>query len=153
MSEPIDAAVKKLTAEDEKLDKKSIAKSFSEYLIEKCQKDEDFSEKVNQEQKTIEKCLAYVTQKARDYLGGHSGGVEDNIVFGWVSEYYNLDDAAIEAEKKRKKEEADKQAAEDRAKAEERRKQVEAEKKEGEAKKKAEKAAEKKQDAGQISFF
>lgn len=156
MSEVIDAAVKKLTGEDEKLDKKSIAKSFSEYLVKKCQENVSFSEKVNQEQKTLEKCIAYVNQKARDYLDGHSGGVEDNVVFGWVDEYYNLDDAAIEAEKKRKQAEADKRAAEDRAKAEERRKKDEAEKKKTEAEKKAEKVAEKeakKQDAGQISFF
>ena len=156
MSENIDAAVKKLTAEDAKLDKKSLAKSFSEYLVKKCQDDEAFSKKVSQEQKTIEKCVTYVNQKARDYLDGHSGGIEDNVVFGWVDEYYDLDDAAIEAEKKRKKEEADKRVADERAKAEERRKKAEAEKKKTEAEKKAEKAAEKeskKQDPGQISFF
>jgi predicted ABC-class ATPase len=157
MSEVIDAAVKKLTDEKDHItENPNTARLIAEYLTEQCKKDESFAAKVNQGHKTLEKCNSYITQKAKDYLKSKDGGIEDKIVYGWADDYYNLDDAAIEAEKKRKQEEADKRAAEVRAQAEERRKKAKAEKKKTDAEKKVEKAAEKeakKQDAGQISFF
>lgn len=157
MSECIDAAVKKIAGEKDHIkENPNTARLIAEYLTETCQKDESFALKINQEHKTLEKCNAYIMQKAKDFLHSKDGAVDSDTVFAWAAEYYSLDDAAIEAEKKRKKEEADKRAAEERAKAEERRKQAEAEKKKTEAEKKVEKIAEKeakKQDAGQISFF
>jgi hypothetical protein len=164
MSEAIDAAMKKLDAEKED-SKKNVnaymAESIADYAIEACQSDEALAKLILQEQKTLDKCIAYITQKAKEYVPKEHGNtacvpMPADTVYGWMREYYNLDDAAIEAENKRKKEEADKRAAEERAKSAERRKQQEEEKKKTEAEKKAEKAAEKeakKQDAGQISFF
>lgn len=164
MSETIDAAVKKLADEKEKSKQNKnayMAQSIADYVIEACQSDETLAKLVLQEQKTLDKCIAYIAQKAQEYVPKEHGSVvcipmPADTVYGWVREYYNLDDAAIEAENKRKKEEADKRAAEERAKAEECRRKAEAEKKKTEAEKKAEKAAEKeakKQEAGQISFF
>jgi hypothetical protein len=164
MSECIDAAVKKLADEKEKSKQNKnayMAESIADVIIETCQSDEAFARLALQKQKTLDKCIAYITQKAQEHIPKDHGNIAcvpmpADTVYGWVREYYNLDDAAIEAEKKRKQAEADKRAAEDRAKAEERRKKVEAEKEKTEAEKKAEKVAAKeaqKQDAGQISFF
>lgn len=164
MSEVIDAAVKKLADEKEKSKQNKnayMAQSIADYVIEACQSDEALAKLVLQEQKTLDKCIFYITQKAQEYIPKEHGSIAcvpmpEDTVNGWVREYYNLDDAAIEAERKRKQAEADKRAAEERAKVEKRREQAEAEKKKTEAKKNAEKVAEKeakKQDAGQISFF
>lgn len=164
MSESIDAAVKKIADEKEKSKQNKnmyMAESIADFVTEACRSDEAFAHLVLQEQKALDKCISYITQKAEEYVPKEHGKcscvpMPADTVYDWVREYYNLDDVAIEAEKKRKKEEADKRAAEDRVKAEERRKQAEAEKKKTEAEKKAEKIAEKeakKQDAGQISFF
>lgn len=157
MSEVIDTAIKKLTDEKDHItENPNTARLIAEYLTEQCKKDESFATKVNQGHKTLEKCNSYITQKAKDYLHSKDGAVDSETVFAWAVGYYNLDDATIEAEKKRKQEEADKRAAEARAQAEERRKKAKAEKKKTDAEKKVEKAAQKeakKQDAGQISFF
>ena len=163
MSEAVDAAVKKITTEEENSKQKNsyMTESIADYVIEACQSDEVLAKLALQEQKTLDKCIAYITQKAKKYIPKEHGNtacipMPADTVYGWVREYYNLDDAAIEAEKKRKQEEADKRAAEERAKAEESRKKAEADKKKTEAEKKAQKAAQKeakKQDPGQISFF
>jgi uncharacterized protein with von Willebrand factor type A (vWA) domain len=157
MSDIIDTAVKKLAGEKDHIkENPNTVGLIVDYLIENCKKDESFAVKTNQEHKTLEKCSSYITEKAKDYLKNKDGAVVSDTVFAWASEYYNLDDAAIEAEKKRKKEEAEKKAAEDRAKAEERRKKEEAAKKKTDSEKKTEKAVEKaakKQEPGQISFF
>ena len=139
MSEAVDAAVKKITTEEENSKQKNsyMTESIADYVIEACQSDEVLAKLALQEQKTLDKCIAYITQKAKEYIPKEHGNtacipMPADTVYGWVREYYNLDDA------------------------EESRKKAEANKKKTEAEKKAQKAAQKeakKQDPGQISFF
>lgn len=176
MSEVIDSAVKKLAEQQGDITKTPyLKKAIVEYMTEECKKDEALSAHVCQEQKALDKCVDYLQTKAHAFLAdGQQVGVAcvpGDIVYRWMKGYYNLDDAAIEAEAARKaaeaKEQQEKAAAKDKAAQAKRQKEEAAkkaaaaeEKKKSAAEKKAEKKAAKaaeerkeESEAGQLSLF
>lgn len=99
-------------------------------LCEKADNDPEFDSLVCQEHKSWSRCYKYVENKAREMAsGGNMVMVEGDIVFGWIDEYYALDDKAQIEEENRKK-------AENEAK-----RQAEAQKRKEKEEKKAAKAA------------
>lgn len=83
------------------------------HLIELCEKDEAFSQQVQQAHKSLKKCCEYIYSQAKSRIQGSSGWMDDSTVYGMAEDYYRLDDAEIE----RKKAEERKAAEEARAKA------------------------------------
>lgn len=178
MSEVIDSAVKKLTEQQGDTTKNPyLKKAIVEYMTEECKKDEVLSAHVCQKQKTLDKCVFYLMLHAREYMEQHDDGeclgfcIESDIVYHWMKDYYNKDDAAIEAEAAKKaaeaKEQQEKAAAKEKAAQAKRQKEEAAkkaaaaeEKKKSAAEKKAEKKAAKaaeerkeESEAGQLSLF
>ena len=86
-------------------------------LCEKADADPAFNEQVMQDHKSWARCYKYVEDNAKKMAAsGRMAMVQDNIVFGWVYEYYALDDKAeVEAEEKKKAEAAAKRKAADEA--------------------------------------
>lgn len=75
-------------------------------LCEKADSDPAFDALVCQDHKSWSRCYKFVESKAREMAAnGNMAMVEDAIVFGWIDEYYLLDDKAeVEEEKRRRAE-------------------------------------------------
>lgn len=134
------------------------------YICKKCT-DKEYEAYVLQPHKALQKCLDYILEKVYKIAeeqhgkngmrrqGGVGTAMVSTKVFAWVDEYYALDDAKEEAEKKEK---AKREFIENRKKAEERaktRKKEEAERKERQAKKTQISEAKKKAEESQMSIF
>lgn len=117
-------AVKKLKEELEKSTNKAFANPVIEHLLKRCEESESLCADIVQEHKMFDKCIKYITTKARKYLSGKSGAVDDTIVYEWAEDYYHLDDKNIEEEKakqeteekKAQKQSADKEKTKDKKK-------------------------------------
>lgn len=66
------------------------------YLKNKCQNDAAFATLVNDEQKTLAKCFAYVTSEVKKALNSQNGWLDDNEVYAYAETYYMTDEAAFE---------------------------------------------------------
>ena len=149
------------------------------YLKHKITHDEEFAKQVLIPTKALSKCFSYLTEKAYEVAKAQfeamksqkeaqdedddtpeeqkvGVGMSDKEIFGFVNEYFALDDAEIERKKEeaRLKAEADLKAAEDKRKAD---LKASEDKRKADAALKATKAkaAEntKKMEAAQVSFF
>jgi len=86
-----ETAVQKLDRElAECKDKQSLAEPIALYLISKCNTDSEFAGKVEQENKSLKKCIDYVMDEARKKLNGKSGCLPDKEVYGMAETYYLL---------------------------------------------------------------
>ncbi len=86
---------------------------ISLYIIEKAMKSKEYFDFVMQNHKTLDRCYKNITDRARKMAEKFSFAiVDDSIVYGWVDEYFALDDKAEIEEEERKKEEAKKKAEE-----------------------------------------
>lgn len=110
------------------------------YLKNKCLAAADFSSKVNDEKKTLEKCFRFVTDEVRKALGGSNGWLDDNEVYALAETYFLTDEAVFEKMEQERKE-AEKRRQEEVAK---KRKEHE-EKRKAVAKKSKNKSEEKKE--------
>lgn len=79
----------KLQEELKKEEKNYLAKPIGQYLLNKVQQSESLAEDINKEAKTLKQCCDYVTEQARKFLSGKSGGIEDEVVFQWAEDYYH----------------------------------------------------------------
>lgn len=86
---------------------------IGQYLLENCG-DSEFSRRVLQNHKTLQRCIEYLMKKAREMVTNEEGkrpqktcvAVGEDMVYQWASEYYELDDAeeaakAVQEEDKR----------------------------------------------------
>ena len=106
------------------------------YLLHKVKHDESFAKQVLVSTKALSKCFSYITEKAFEIAKVQyealkeqtddpeeqkiGVGMGDKEIFGYVDEYYLLDDAELERKKAEAKEkaEADQKAAEEKRNAE-----------------------------------
>ncbi len=72
------------------------AEPISKYLTKKLEGNQELEVQIMQSHKTFKKCLDYVIGKARKYLNGSNGYIEDETVYKWSTEYFALDDEEIE---------------------------------------------------------
>lgn len=86
---------------------------IGQYLLENCM-DSEFSRRVLQSHKTLQRCIEYLMKKAQEMVTDEEGkrpqktcvAVGEDMVYQWASEYYELDDeeeaanVVQEAEKK-----------------------------------------------------
>lgn len=80
-------------------DKNLPAIPILEYLINKCEKDKEFADRVALKEKTFEECGKYVLQEVKKELNGNNGHLEDQLVYNMAVDYYMLDGDLIEKEK------------------------------------------------------
>ncbi len=128
------------------------------FIKSRCEEDEAFAAKVLNEKKSLSGCFTYLTNRAFDRAQAQTGGnrqqnmtvgMSGDEIFEIVTEYFDLDEEALEAKRKAEKEaaEAAKKAAEEQRKADEKRKAEEKAEKERVA------AAIKKNGDAQLNFF
>lgn len=107
------------------------------YLKNKCQNDAAFAALVNDEQKTLAKCFAYVTSEVKKALNSQNGWLDDNEVYAYAETYYMTDEAAFErlaAEKAEAEKKRQEDVARKRKEREEKLKKLEKERKKKNAK-------------------
>lgn len=61
---------------------------ITDYLIQRCQDDEDFSEKVLDENKNLKGCFDFVYKKVKEKLESKSGWIDDQEVYNMAEEYF-----------------------------------------------------------------
>lgn len=103
------------------------------YLDNHAKQDAVFAEKMRNPRKTIKNCMAYIAQKAREYMEKHKdefnkcdasngytmcGDIDDNICYGWANHYYDEDGLEIDMTDEERKAKREQEAAERKAKAE-----------------------------------
>ena len=109
------------------------------YLKNKCQNDATFAALVNDEQKTLAKCFAYVTSEVKKALNSQNGWLDDNEVYAYAETYYMTDEATFErlaAEKAEEEKKRQEEVARKRKEREEKLKKLEKERKKKNAKEK-----------------
>lgn len=87
------------------------------HIMKRCVESEALCQDVLQNHKTWERCMKYVTEKARAFAVNQVACIPDSIVFEWAEDYFHLDDKEeVEkemAERAKKKAEAEKRKAEE----------------------------------------
>ena len=61
---------------------------ITDYLIQRCKDDEDFSEKVLDENKNLKGCFDFVYKKVKEKLESKSGWIDDQEVYNMAEEYF-----------------------------------------------------------------
>jgi hypothetical protein len=107
--------LKDIKEETEKTFIKNQLKAIVDFILA----DEDLKAKAFQNWKELSRCYKALTENAKKYAISGVACINDATVFGWIRDYYNLDDRKkIEKERldeaiaKKKAEDAKKQAAE-----------------------------------------
>ncbi len=95
-------AKEKLAKEMEADNDRIFAEAVIGNLIEQCEEDLRLAQDVMQKHKTWEKCLNYIYGQARKQAINNRACVCDNVIHGWVQDYYHKNDK-IKEEKKDKK--------------------------------------------------
>lgn len=157
----------KLAEEMGILSDKDFADIIGAYISRKCS-DESYVALVMQHHKTLQKCLDYILgkvyaaaeeKKGKEKMKNRQGigiAMSSAVILSWAEEYYRLDDAKEEAEKRKK---AREEYRENRARQEKQKEEQairEKERKEREKKREAreqEKKAQEKADRAQLSLF
>lgn len=85
MSEIKQRALEKMNAEMSQKHSRSID-SIHNWICE--QEDDELFEKICQDGKSINSAYMYCHNKAADYREGNGAMVSDDIVFGWVVDYF-----------------------------------------------------------------
>lgn len=113
-------------------------KATDDHLRQRLKESDALCQDLLQEGKDFEEMAKYVTDHAKKEAGKSSSiGIDNETVWEWMEDYIHRDEAAIQAKKKKEKEEAEAKRKERQLKAEE--KKYEADKAEREKKKLAEK--------------
>jgi hypothetical protein len=97
--------------EEQKAFIKEQLKAIVEYILS----DNDLKAKAFQNWKELSRCYKSMSDKAKEFAISGVACISDNVVFGWISEYYNLDDQKKVEEERRKKAIAQKKAEEAKA--------------------------------------
>ena len=74
----------------ESKDKRVPGEHILKHLLTKCKEDEEFSRRINLEEKTLKGCFDYVFNEVKKKLNGSSGWVEDNEVYRMAETYWLL---------------------------------------------------------------
>lgn len=71
-----------------------LRKFVAEKVLEQCEKEPAFIDKVLNEDKTLDDCIAYITSLAKKEADDGCATIEDNTVRGWAIHYF--DEAELE---------------------------------------------------------
>lgn len=105
----------------------TMTEQVQAYLDKHAAEDAVFAEKMRNPRKSIKNCIAFIAQKAREYMqkhadqykmdGGFGGDVDDEICFGWANHYYDETGLEVDMTEEERKAKREKEAAERKAKA------------------------------------
>lgn len=68
------------------------------YLLTKCEEDEEFAQRVVLENKNVKDCMKYVLQEVKKLLNNRSGWLEDRVVYGLAENYFINDEIVFDDE-------------------------------------------------------
>ena len=91
MTDLMQKAINHIDDEAEK-SKNPMTKRIAQYLIDKCITNDINAQKLLDSNKSISKCVSDVTAKAKKEAVSGCAVIEDEVVFGWVREYYDITD-------------------------------------------------------------
>ncbi|MBQ9232354.1 MAG: PcfK-like family protein [Prevotella sp.] len=75
------------------MDFKNIIKA---HLDKMAQQDFAFAERYKREDKSLDKCINYITSQAKKQAKNGCAAIEDAVVYGWAVHYYQEDDIKVE---------------------------------------------------------
>lgn len=76
----------------------SAQQNVMTYLKAYAEEDETFEKKIQNDEKTFEKCWEYITKKAQKQAQNGCACIEDDEVYNWATHYYDEDNEVIEKE-------------------------------------------------------
>jgi hypothetical protein len=62
---------------------------IADYLIEHCEKEAAFADKILNEKKNLNECMDYIMSEARKLAKNNRACVKREIVFGWAVHYFD----------------------------------------------------------------
>ena len=92
MTELMKKAIAKIDAEGEKGG--SNQKQIAQYIIDNLIADDVSAEKIIDEKKSLADCMKAVESKARKLAENGCAMIKDEMVYGWVREYYKVEEKA-----------------------------------------------------------
>jgi transcription elongation GreA/GreB family factor len=75
---------------------KTFQNTIKSYLDKRAAEDSLFAVTYAKENKSIDKCCAYITSQAKKAATGNCAVISDDVVFGWAVHYYDEDDIKVE---------------------------------------------------------
>ena len=91
MTELIKKAIEKIDSEAEKLGGGQFM-VIASHIIDNYLTTDSNADKVLDEKKTLSKCMDSCKNKAKEQAKNGFAMIDDETVYGWVSEYYGFDD-------------------------------------------------------------
>lgn len=76
-------------------------KKIGEYLAERAKTDPSVAKNLEKEQKTLNKCYAYIKNEARKQAVSGCACIDDETVYGWAVHYYDEDDIDVKCDDKK----------------------------------------------------
>nr|DAG43032.1 MAG TPA: PcfK-like protein [Caudoviricetes sp.] len=92
MTELMKKAIAKIDAEGEKGG--SNQKQIAQYIIDDLITDDASAAKITDEKKSLADCMKSVENKAKKLAENGCAMIKDDIVYGWVREYYEVEEKA-----------------------------------------------------------
>lgn len=80
--------IEKLKYEENQMLRKHVVRN----VLEQCEKEPAFIDKVLNDDKTLDDCIAYITNLARKEATEGCAAIEDNTVRGWAIHYFDEDE-------------------------------------------------------------
>lgn len=90
MTEKILKAIEKIDAEAEN---DITLKAFAQYIIDNLIKSDASAERILDEKKSLKSCMSKVKSNAKQSAVSGCAVVEDRIVYGWIREYFELNES------------------------------------------------------------
>lgn len=81
--------------------KDSSIKKIGEYLADRAKEDPSVAKNLEKEQKTLDKCYAYIKNEARKQAVNGCACIDDETVYGWAVHYYDEDDIDVKCDDKK----------------------------------------------------
>lgn len=116
-SEVLEASMKRVSADTEKLTRRNMKEAVAEYIQTKCIEDLNFAKKVMHPRKSMIRCFQYISRKAWEYVQdelkangvrpnpgqqGYGCDVPDDLCYQWAEDYFNNPDVKEDHEEEEK---------------------------------------------------
>lgn len=98
MTEKIQKAIDKIDKEAEKLGGGQFM-VIASHIIDNYLKSDINAEKILDENNTLSKCMNYCRSKAKEQAKNGFAMIDDETVYGWVSDYYGFEELQATANK------------------------------------------------------
>lgn len=113
--EAVQAAMKRVSSDTEKLTRRNMKECVSEYIQTMCLEDPAFARRAMDPRKSMVHCIWYINRKAKEFImqemkdndlkpenGIYGGDVPDELCYQWAVDYFNDPDAKEDKEEEEK---------------------------------------------------